>query len=59
MEFKQIYFAYFATFIISILVMNTNIFMKKMCRKSSSYTLKNANVWLNVSSVKLKFMNNW
>ena len=34
MEFKHKYFAYFAAFIISTLVMNANIFMKKCVEKS-------------------------
>ena len=58
MEFKHKCFAYFAAFIISTLVMNANIFMKRNVLKSISYTLENANVWLNVSLMKLTFLNN-
>ena len=58
MKFKHKHFAYFAAFIISMLVMNANIFMKKNVLKKESYTLENAKVWLNVSLVKLTFINN-
>ena len=58
MEFKHKHFAYFAAFIISTLVMNANIFMRKNVLKKESNTLENAKVWLNVSLVKLTFINN-